>query len=332
MPRALETLVEVYADRLQAVRRARASGLVPVAYVGSDVPRELVAAAGFLPLRIAGEPCESLVDEHILGTGVDPVARTQLCSILRLGGTLFDRLIVSHDGEGSLRLFHALRELRRWEPERPLPELHFFDFLHQARASTRRYDLQRLEELVAVLERWSGRRIGERELGRALAEEDEKHRLLRQLQALRTQVPVQVSGVEALAIVGASTALPASEFNALLEGALQELGQRAPIVGTRVFVTGSDWDHCSVYAAIEAQGCVVVGEDHDWGDRAIRSAPIAIASGEPLLALAESYLRAPPAGRGSSSVVRAQYTVQGALRAHAERVLCVLRAGDDAPA
>jgi len=325
-------LIEVHADRSLAARRARAAGHVPLAYVGADVPRELVVAAGFLPLRLAGDPRVSLADERILGAGVDPVARTQLCNLLRQGRALFDRLILSHDGEGSVRLFHALRELQRCEPERALPELCFYDFLHRARASTQRYDRLRLQELVAVLERWSGRSLGERELAWALRDENEKHRLLRQLRALRAQLPARVRGAEALALIGASTALPTADFNALLERALHELGERVAVAGTRVFVTGSDWDHPAVYAAIEARGCVVVGEDHDWGDRAIRATPIAIGAGDTLSALAEHYLGVPPAARLASSAARARDTLRGATRARAERVLCVLREGDAAPA
>jgi hypothetical protein len=33
-----------------------------------------------------------------------------------------------------------------------------------------------------------------------------------------------------------------------------------------VLVTGAPHETSALYATIEAAGCVVVGEDHDWGD------------------------------------------------------------------
>jgi benzoyl-CoA reductase/2-hydroxyglutaryl-CoA dehydratase subunit BcrC/BadD/HgdB len=324
-------LIDRYARRHTAVEDVHASGLAPLPYLGVDVPRELIEAVGLSPLRLFGDPAQALEQERILGAGVDPMVRALLPGAFERARGLCPALILAHDGEGALRLFHALRYLARQHPERAYPEMYCFDLLHLPRSSTERYNRRRLAELVSALERWSGRSLQEASLRRAIDRENRKRSLLRQVQALRRSDATPLSGGEAVALIGACSVLPAAQSVGLLEQALVELRTRAPRRGCRVFVTGSDWDHPAPHATLEAQGALVVGEDLEHGDLSLR-APLEPTGDDLLSDVASHYHRAPPTGRRYTGASRAQQTLQAALLARAERVVCVLRAGDPAPA
>lgn len=293
-----------------------------IAYVGQDVPVELVTAAGAEPVRLAGQPgTDVTVGETYLGAGVDRWARSVLTRLLAGEYGRLDRLLIGRDCEASLRLFYAIRELRRVDPSSPLPETYLVDVLHLPHWTTTRYNRVRITELVTVLERWTGARLTPDAVAEAITLHDERRALLRTVSALRRTDPPRLTGVQALAAFGAT--LPVADHVRLLrdlEGSTVE-GR------TRVFLTGSAHDTPDVYRALESAGHVVVGEDHDWGDlQAVRLV------GEPTLdALVERYQYNGPTAPRASIADRAAHTARAAVECGADIVVSYVRAGDDAP-
>lgn len=298
-----------------------ADGLV-IGCVGQDVPVELVTAAGALPVRLAGRPGMDVTEgETYLGRGVDPSAPSVLTRLLTGEYGRLDRLLVSRDCEASLRLFYAVRELRRLEPGLGLPETYLVDVLHLPHWTTTRYVESRFAELVAVLERWTGTRLTGPRIASAIMAHDARRDLWRAVSALRRDL--RLTGVQALAAFGA--VLPVAEHNRLLRGLLRS--DLDVHTGRRIFVTGSSHDNPEVYRSLEEAGCVVVGEDHDWGD--LLAARLV---GEPTLAaLVERYqYNGPTAARGSIAD-RAAHTARAAVGCAAELVVSYVRRNDDAP-
>ena len=293
-----------------------------IGYVGQDVPVELVTAAGALPVRLAGAPgTDVTVGQTYLGAGVDRWARSVLTRLLAGEYGPLDRLLVARDCEASLRLFYAIRALRRVDPSSALPETYLVDLLHLPHWTTTRYNRVRVTELVAVLERWTGTRLTPDAIAAAITLHDERRRLLRAVSALRRADPPRLTGVQALAAFGA--VLPVAEHNELL----RDLTGSTVDGRTRVFLTGSAHDTPDVYRVIEDAGCVVVGEDHDWGDlQAVRLV------GEPTLdALVERYQYNGPTAARASISDRAAHTARAAVECGADIVLSYVRANDDAP-
>ncbi|GAB3428877.1 2-hydroxyacyl-CoA dehydratase [Actinophytocola sediminis] len=316
----LELLVDHYERRYPVPAH---DGAV-VGYVGQDVPVELVHAAGALPVRLAGQPgTDVAVGEGYLGAGVDRWARSVLTRLLagEYGG--LDRLLVSRDCEASLRLFYAIRELRRVAPELGLPETYLVDLLHLPHWTTTRYNKVRVTELVAVLERWTGTRLTPGAIAEAIALHDEHRRALRTVSAMRRTDPPRLTGTQALAVFGA--VVPVAEHTRLLLALPDSVVDTHP--GRRVFLTGSAHDTAEVYRAIEAAGCVVVGEDHDWGDLLATRLV-----GEPTLdALVERYQHNGPTAARASIQDRAAHTAAAAAECGADLVVSYVRANDDAP-
>ncbi|TQM45124.1 2-hydroxyacyl-CoA dehydratase family protein [Pseudonocardia cypriaca] len=324
----LDELLQVAGDRPAA---AHATGLPVVGCVGADVPVEVLTAAGFLPLRLAGDPdAPSDAGDLILGRGVDPVARSVLTCLLDGGYGPLAALVVSRDCEASLRLFYAVRELHRTGDGAALPPVHLVDVLHLPHRSTTAYVLAKVRELRAQVARWSGHDVADDALAAAVAAHDRVRTLLGRVATLRRVRPARLSGMQALAVVAATTALPPDRAAELLDGLL---AQPLPdVTGTRVFLTGSSHDHPGVYAALEQAGLLVVGEDHDWGDllhhRRVDPPP------DPALlelAIAERYQHNGPTAARASMRQRAAHTAAAARACGAEALPAYARIRDDAP-
>ena len=123
-----------------------------VATIGAAVPEEVLVAARaeIVPVTgIPGEPTD--LGDRYIEPMVGERARSQLQRVLdgSYGGA--DLLLFSREAEASLRLFLALREVRRLEPGRGLPPLHLIDLQHLGTDATRRWNEARIRELCALL-------------------------------------------------------------------------------------------------------------------------------------------------------------------------------------
>ncbi|MFC5819516.1 2-hydroxyacyl-CoA dehydratase family protein [Nonomuraea harbinensis] len=295
-----------------------------VGYVGADVPVELLTAAEAFAVRLTGDPdADSAAGDLYLGTGVDPMARSILSRLLTGAYGELDRIVVAHDCEASLRLFYALRELRRVEPGAGVPEPYLVDVRHLPHRTTARYNRRRIGEFAARLAAWTGRPL---DVAGAVAAHDERRRLLAAVAGLRRERPARLTGRQFLAVANAPLPLP--EHVALLEKLLSEAAGLPAHHRRRVFLTGGDHDTPHVYEAIEADGHVIVGEDHSFGDPSFESQ---VGAGD-LDALAEHYHRGGPYAPASTAAERAAHTAAAARRCHADLLVGYARTGDDAPA
>lgn len=300
--------------------------MAPVAgYVGADVPVELLTAAGYLPRRLSGSPDDDAeTGRRYLGGGLDPVACSILTRLLAGAYGPLDLLVVSHDCEASLRLFYALRELARVTPEVDLPPLHLVDVLHLPHRTTTRYDLAQVRRFRSWLAE-RGTPVPDDALARAVAAHDDLRSVLRQVGLQRARRVL--TGTELLGLVDLACTRPVDEARARVRDMLAELPGRPPLPGTPVVVTGSSHDTPHVYAALEAHGLLVVGEDHDRGDL------LALGDvGAPTeLALAERYQAAGPAAAHAAITERAAHTARLVRDRGAVGLLAYVRRHDDGP-
>lgn len=278
---ALAELRAVAEDRLARAEAARRNGVPVAGYVGADVPRELLEAAGVFPLRLAPlTEVSSAEAERILGPGVDEELRRILAGLLEERYPV-DVLLCCHADEQTARLYTTLRALRRTSMT-----LWFLDLLHGPRASAAAYSRRRLAELADLLASWAGRPLA---LTEAIAEANGIRRLMAELTALRRQGRVTSAEAHTLALAG--TALPAADYRRLLECALPRLAGQPRCAGPRVLLAGSGHPHADLYALLDELGATVVAEEDSWGGTAWRS-PVDERA-EPLAALAARY-REPP--------------------------------------
>lgn len=302
-----------------------------VAYIGRDVPREVLAAAGFTPVRLGGRPGQSALADRYCGPGIDAVARTQLDQILTGRLARCAGLVISGDCEGSVRLFRYLREIQRLEPVPGVPPFTFLDQSHLPYRTSTAYNLTRLDQLIETLATWAGRPVTAERIGEQIRLGNEIRALGDRLHHLRTDPGgPRLTGLQALRILRTGFQLPPERYRDLLAGSLTRAGGSARHEGVRVFLTGSSHDHDEAYRLIEDHGAVIIGEDHDWGSPALET-PVA-ESGDERAALVAAYARGAPTSTGFGIAERAAYTAARAAEADAQVVICWLREDDHAPA
>jgi benzoyl-CoA reductase/2-hydroxyglutaryl-CoA dehydratase subunit BcrC/BadD/HgdB len=328
---AFDEFTHAYRERDRAALEWKAQGGQVVGCLGSDVPEEFLIAAGFLTVRVCGDPgVRAETADRYIERAFDPIVRSQFARIVVDGAySYLDHLIVSRSSDALVRVFYYLRELRRLEPNLPVPDLYFFDLLHSRYRTSALYNRDRARDLQRVVERWSGRPIAPETLATVIATCEENRRLLQQLAALRAPGVARVSGVQALQVIGASMFLPREEHSRLLRAFLAEAKESPPLSGVRLFVTGSAQDHSHFHELVESCGAVVVGEDHDWGNR--HFAGEIDTTVDPTDAIVDRYhLRQPSASRASVSA-RVMALVEQVRAADAQGVVSYILEKDDAP-
>lgn len=265
----LAPLSEAYEQPWRVAERWRRSGGRIVGVLGRLVPRELVLAAGMLPIRLSARRLtpgdEPLAELH---EGLADELSPETAEFLRvlLGGGLdwIDALIVGRDTEAYTKLFYVLRELAGESAGTAVPPFAFCDLLRQPLRTSARYNRLRVRQLLAQVAGWSGREVTDEDLATAVAQERAVASALQQLDDLRTRG--LVSGRDALLAAGGAQSLSTADTRAAL-GLLPQGGGRADAVERpRLWLTGSGQDDAWAYERLEAEGVLVVGEDHGWGD------------------------------------------------------------------
>ena len=267
--KAFQQLLHFYNNREEAARQFRQKGGKVVGLLGADVPDELILAAGMFPVRIYADKDGKLTEaDKYLEFSFDPVIRAQFEKLV--DGTyadIIDYLAISNSTDVIIRTYLYLREMRRQEPEKPVPPLDFIDWLF-----TRRMIYQVRNEFVVDLfrktvEEWSGRKISDADIEAAAKILNEDRAALREISALRKADKPRISGTEAMVIIGSAMFMDRAEHAELTRQIAREAKDWPEIEGKRIFLTGSNHEYTDLYEMIEKHGGVVVGEDHDWGDR-----------------------------------------------------------------
>lgn len=231
--------------------------------LGFDAPRALLLACGFQPVRLVAPIMEHTPRaDAIMGTtAMSPRGRALLETLLDEDLAETPILITAADSEQA-GLYAALRELARQGEPTP-KHIHFFDLLHMDRPSSQAYSAKRLGQLQAWLIALGGHAPQNLPETEAL--------LAHQTALLDALAPHRaagrLSGSDALTIIASAAILPPAEHIAALETLLTALPDAPLLPGKRVLVCGTAHESDTIYRAIEAQGHLIVGEDHPWGAR-----------------------------------------------------------------
>ncbi|GAA3668832.1 hypothetical protein GCM10023081_04130 [Arthrobacter ginkgonis] len=297
---AAAELDQLYTHRHERARAAAASGTPVIGIVGADVPRELVLAAGALPVRLhaaaptnftptntapdadhssQADPSPETVRSAGYRRAAELLGATEEAAIELLGRILdgelafLTGLLISHDRDSSLRIFQVLRELAKADPT--LPPVHLIDLLHLPRAATETYNLAQIRRAAVVLGEWTGAPIEAAALAAAIEEATAVHGAL--LGAHSARIDGLLAGSTVLRLFAAAEALAPTDALDLIDRTLAEAP--APLPGSplpgpaggdagrapAVFLSGSAQETDALYRGIEAAGWQVVGEDHHRG-------------------------------------------------------------------
>ncbi|MGN8818338.1 2-hydroxyacyl-CoA dehydratase [Oribacterium sp. HCP28S3_H8] len=262
-------LKHAYDNREEAASAFRKRGGKVIAELGCDIPDEMIIGAGMMPIRIYAEAEKPLIETNqYLEFSFDPIVRAQFKKIV--DGTYAsqaDAIAISNSTDVVIRAYLYLREVKRVEPHKNIPDIAFLDWLF-----TRELIYQQRNEFVVDLfkndvERWSGKKLSEDDIraGARICNADKD--ALRRIGDLRHGEDIRINGSEALVIIGSAFFMDRSEHAALVQEVAEEAKSWPVICDPRVFYTGSNQEDTRLYDLIESKGLVIVGEDTDWGDR-----------------------------------------------------------------
>jgi bcr-type benzoyl-CoA reductase subunit C len=260
-----------------------------VGFLLTDVPEELIHAAGFFPYGIGGSPARlDLADAH-LQTWVCSFIRSSLAAALEGKFDFLDGLVIPHNCDTTRTLSGI------WQHAAPLPFLQEFRLPRQVdRPSARDYLVYELLRLKEALEEFSGKKITEKKIKDSIALYNSNRRLLGGLFTLHDKNPAAISNKELYTIVKASLLISREELNWLLHQLVSALmlEEVAPVDKIRLFLSGTLLEPLEVLDLLDESAVVVVGDDFQNGYRYIEAN--VDETGDPWEALAARQLKRIP--------------------------------------
>jgi len=269
--------------------KAARAGRHVVAYMPIYVPREIIHAAGMLPLGIlgAGENLEVIHGDAYYQSYICRIPR----STLELGVT--GRLDFV-DGFLFPSICDVIRNLSGiWKLLFPKVYVRYFDVPQNYRDGIGGdYYVQEMRELRDGLSRLAGTEITDDALRASIAIYNENRRLVREVYSLRAQAPWLAPTTEVYLLMRAGMVLPVEEHNALIRDYLEAVRaeQRPQRDNCRIVLNGvfCEQPPLSLLKAIEMSGCYVVDDDFTLiGRWLLQDVPV---SGDPLRQLSDAFL------------------------------------------
>ncbi len=233
-----------------------------IGYLPIYVPRELIHAAGMLPLGIMGGG-DNL--EVIHG---DAYYQSYICRIPRSTIELgVSGRLDFVDGMLFPSICDVIRNLSgMWKMLFPEVYSKYFDVpqTYKDEIGGQFYENE-MREFLHDLEGISGRKITDDDIRDSIAVYNENRRLIEELYALRAQKPWQAPASEAYLVLRAGLVLPVEEHNELLkEYTAAAKAEERPIKdNSRVIVTGMFCEQppLNLIKSLELSGCYVVDDD-----------------------------------------------------------------------
>ena len=269
--------------------KAAASGRKVVGYMPIYVPREIIHAAGMLPLGIVGGGDQL---EVIHG---DAYYHSYICRIPRSTIELgVSGRLDFVDGMLFPSICDVIRNLSgMWKMMFPHVYVRYFDVPQNYRDDIGgNYYINELAELVHDLGELRGKPIADDELRASIAVYNENRRLVRELYAFRAKHPWQVPAAEVYLVVRAGLVLPVELHSEMLRDylAAARTEQRPKRDNCRVVVTGvfCEQPPLNLIKSLELAGCYVVDDDLLLVTRWLTS-DVSL-EGEPLRNLALAFL------------------------------------------
>jgi benzoyl-CoA reductase subunit C len=265
---ALETLVArceriaLDLDFNEVRRWKEAHGAPAVGHLPLYVPREVLHAAGVLPVGIVG------ADERLEIVRGDACFQSYICHLPRsvMELALSGRLDVL-DGMLFPSTCDVIRNLSGvWRLEFPDRYVRYLDLPQDFDpASGGRFYRRMLEELYDDMRCLSGSRAGDGELRRSIEVYDACRRLVGELDELRAQEPWRVPASEAYVVLRAGLVVPVEEHCRLLRLYLEAVRQEERVErdNARVILTGAFCEQppLALIRTLERAGCYLVGDD-----------------------------------------------------------------------
>ena len=261
-----------------------------IGYMPIYVPREIIHAAGMLPLGVLGGG-DNL--EVIHG---DAYYQSYICRIPRSTVELaVTKRLDFVDGMLFPSTCDVIRNLSgMWKMMYPDAYVRYFDVPQNYQDNVGgSYYVQELRELIAGLENLGGTKITDEALNRSIAVYNENRRLVNEVYDFRQLAPWKAPSWEVYLLMRAGMVVPVEEHNQLLTDylAAAEAEERPMRDNCRIILQGSFCEQppLNLVKSIELAGCYIVDDDYMLISRLLlHDVPT---DGDPVAELAEAFIQ-----------------------------------------
>ena len=197
---------------------------------------------------------------------------TSLPCCIHLSGKydFLDGVVVSNGCDAMRRLDDCWRKMGGDIADTLPSWFHYFDVPHKPDGHAFVWYVNQVKKLIAAVEEKFDVTISKENLKQAITAQNQLKKLVWELEGLRANDPVSVSGKEAFASLIAATVMPRDLFSKLLSDFIRTVKKRDNSIfkgKRRIFLGGSICDSIELVSLIEDAGAVVVGENVCFGVR-----------------------------------------------------------------
>jgi bcr-type benzoyl-CoA reductase subunit C len=267
-------------------RELKGEGKRIIGYLSALGPVEIITAAGAVPLRLRGFSSDPVTkaDAH-METIVCPFVRNVFDAALKGRYSFLDGMVMPHLCDSIDRTSDV------WRYNLRLPYWHFLNVPHLTDDSSMEFMKAMLHVLIGTLEKFTGKKVTDEDLHRAIKAHNENRAAMRELYGLRRSDPSAITGVEMMHVLIAAMSLPVEESTALIKSVTAEVSQRK--LGSnllpRIMISGGHIDNVALIETIEGSGAQVVMDDITLGSKVYWSD--VDQCDDPVDGLAKRYLR-----------------------------------------
>ena len=236
-----------------------------IGFLCSNIPEELIYAAGLLPVRLLGanEP-ENITRPYIFQAGFCSFARDCFAQALQGRYRYIDGIVFSHCCP------HAREVFLDWRRHVPLAysyEIH--SPMYQQSPHAGQYLIRELEEFRESLEKWTEKKISMEAIDEAIYIYNTNRRLMAEITATMKADTPPLTEAKVAEIALAGMLMDKKEHNSLLEEALKEVRKRDGEArrGPRLMLLGSVNNNIELIRFIDSLGGRVVIDDYCTGNR-----------------------------------------------------------------
>ncbi|MGD2109775.1 MAG: benzoyl-CoA reductase, bzd-type, subunit N [Phycisphaerae bacterium] len=288
-----------------------------VGYFCTYAPEELMHAAGVLPVRIMGShETQDVTEPHIFAMFC-PFCRDCLAQGLKGRFDYLDGIMIAQS------CLHIRQAFTSWQKHIPIDYSYYLPMPHHVQSPhATPFLTKELQQFKASLEKWTGKKITEDALSKAVEVYNRNRDLMWKVYDLRKGESPPLTGEESMEMVLSAQMVDKEDHNAALEGLLTSLATRKPEreTGTRLMILGSEDDDIAFINMVESCDATFVADDHCTGTRYFWNN--VEGNGDPLECIADRYVKRVPCPtkdwptRSRAEHVLAlakEYNVQGAI-------------------
>ncbi len=313
-----KTAAENYDEDVQQWKKT--VGGKAIGFLLTDVPEELIHAAGFFPFGISGGDTRmDMADAHLQFWACSFV-RSSLAMALEGKLDFLDGLIIPHTCDTTRMV------LGIWKHAKPLSLMDNFRIPKQVeRPSAQKYLVGEISRLKKLLEDFRGSEITDEELWQSIKLYNSNRELLRKLFFLHEKNPNLLGNRNLYTIIKSSMVISREKLNKLLQELLNSLEKEEETSSpgnhkSRIVISGTLLEPMEILDFFEESGGVIVADDLKNGFRYIESdVP---EKSDPIEALAERQRsRIPSAAYDNNNNPRRDFLVNLAKEKKADGVI-----------